>query len=82
MTHNLAAKERVKYTLADESALLTFLNTRKAGVSNGSGIVSSTNFKQADWKAAATMLNSVKTDSGVPGTRTSESCRAKYRQVS
>lgn len=81
MTHNLT-KERVKYTLADETALLKFLNSRKACASNGSGIIS-TNFtgKQADWKAAATMLSGVKTDGGITGQRTSESCRAKYRQV-
>ena len=74
MTHNATKKKNAKfYTVADETALLKFLTTRKASAGM--------NFSQSDWNAAATTLNrdSIKTDAEL---RTFESCKAKYRQVS
>ena len=73
-TNNTSKKKNAKfYTLADETALLKFLSTRK--VSAGM------NFSQSDWNAAAATLNrdSIKPDAEL---RTFESCKAKYRQVS
>ena len=74
MIHNKSKKENSRYTLAEEAALLAFLNTRKVSAGNGT-----MNFKQSDWKAAADILNKDKTNGEM---RTCESYRAKYRQVS
>jgi hypothetical protein len=73
-THTTSKKKNAKfYTLADETALLKFLSTRKASAGM--------NFSQSDWIAAATTLNrdTIKTDGEL---RTFESYKAKYRQVS
>ena len=77
MSHNRSKKENVRYTLAEEIALLAFLNTRKVSADNGT--TTAMNFKKSDWKAAADMLNKNKTDGEM---RTYVSCKAKYRQVS
>lgn len=73
-THSNTSKKKNArfYSLADETALLKFLSTRK--VSSGM------NFSQSDWNAAAAKLNRdiIKTDGEL---RTFESCKAKYRQV-
>lgn len=65
---------RTRYTLAEETALLAFLNTRKARPSAGNA----TGIKQLDWKAAAALLNKNKPDDEL---RSYESYKAKYRQV-
>lgn len=74
MAHNTSKKKNARfYSLADETALLKFLSTRKASADM--------NYSQSDWNAAAAVLNrdNIKTDSEL---RTFESCKAKYRQVS
>ena len=60
------------YTLAEERALLTFLNSRlKASASNDMNF----KFTARDWKAAAARVNSIKTGGKL---RTTSSCESKY----
>jgi hypothetical protein len=69
---NLPVADRSVWTSEDETALIQFLNSRRAEAGDGA------NFKQTVWNAAAAEMAKHTTKGGV---KTAAACKSKWTRV-